>query len=95
LAFIYPSLYEGFGIPLLEAMQQGCKLILNELPVFKEIARNKALYFDATKPGNLESLFTKQFLLLKDNQIDYKLELDIFSAKKTSEELNKIYLESF
>jgi glycosyltransferase involved in cell wall biosynthesis len=95
LAFIYPSLYEGFGIPLLEAMQQGCKLILNELPVFKEIARNKALYFDATKPGNLESLFTKKFLLLKDNQIDYKLELDIFSAKKTSEELNKIYLESF
>jgi len=94
-AFVYPSLYEGFGIPLLEAMQQGCKLILNELPVFKEIAKNKAFYFDAHKQGNLVSLLEKEAMFLNDNQIDYKHELEIFSANKTSEELNKIYLESF
>lgn len=95
IAFIYPSLYEGFGIPLLEAMQQGCRLILNELPVFKEIAKDKATYFNADKRGSLESILTGIDFLNTDNQLDYKQELEIFSANNTSEELNKIYLESF
>jgi len=47
LAFVYPSQYEGFGIPLLEAIHHGSKLLLSNLPVFKEIAGDNALYFSA------------------------------------------------
>lgn len=43
-AFIYASEYEGFGIPLLEAAQYRIPLILNQTPVFKELAQDCALY---------------------------------------------------
>ena len=45
-AFVYPSIYEGFGIPLLEAMSQGCPVICSDASSFPEIAGNAASYFD-------------------------------------------------
>ncbi len=45
LCFIYPSLNEGFGIPTLEAMHCGCPVLLNDIPVFKEVAGDAAIYF--------------------------------------------------
>lgn len=44
-AFVYPSLYEGFGIPLLEAMTLGCPIIASDIPAFREVAGNAAEYF--------------------------------------------------
>jgi len=45
-AFIMPSRYEGFGIPILEAMACGVPAAVSELPVFREVAGDAALYFD-------------------------------------------------
>lgn len=53
IAFVFPSLYEGFGIPLLEAFSQGCPIIASDIPVFREIAGDAALYCD---PGSYESI---------------------------------------
>jgi glycosyltransferase involved in cell wall biosynthesis len=39
-----PSLYEGFGLPALEAMAAGAPLVLSDLPVFHEVADDAALY---------------------------------------------------
>lgn len=47
--FVYPSLYEGFGIPPLEAMSLGCPVILSDIPVFREIFGDAACYVDAYK----------------------------------------------
>lgn len=43
--FLYPPLYEGFGIPLIEAMAAGLPIAAHDIPVFREIAGAAALYF--------------------------------------------------
>lgn len=45
-AFVYPSLYEGFGIPLLEAMACGCLVIASRIPSTLEVAGDCPIYFD-------------------------------------------------
>ena len=52
-AFIYPSQYEGFGIPLLEAMACGCPVIASRIPSSIEIAGDVPIYFT---PGNMDEL---------------------------------------
>lgn len=44
--FVYLSLYEGFGIPPLEAMSFGCPVVLSDIPAFREIFGNAAYYVD-------------------------------------------------
>lgn len=44
--FIYPSLYEGFGIPIIEAASCGTNICVSDIPVFKEICENEAIYFN-------------------------------------------------
>jgi glycosyltransferase involved in cell wall biosynthesis len=51
--FVFPSLYEGFGIPILEAMSFGCPFVLSDLPVFREITIGKALYFRPSDPSDI------------------------------------------
>ncbi len=46
VAFIYPSLMEGFGLPGLEAMSAGTLVLASEIPVFKEVYKDNVLYFN-------------------------------------------------
>lgn len=52
-AFIFPSLYEGFGIPVLEAFACGCPALLSNRSSLPEVGGNAALYFE---PDHVESL---------------------------------------
>ncbi|MGF6173637.1 glycosyltransferase family 4 protein [Ensifer sp. 4252] len=52
-AFLFPSLYEGFGIPPLEAMTQGCPVLAADIPPVREACGEAALYFDPTKAETL------------------------------------------
>lgn len=52
-AFIFPSSYEGFGIPILEAFEANCPVILNNASCFPEIADKAALYFEESQPSSL------------------------------------------
>lgn len=54
-AMIFPSLYEGFGLPPVEAMATGCPVITSSSGAMKEICGDAAIYFD---PQKLESLTT-------------------------------------
>lgn len=53
-AFVFPSLYEGFGIPPLEAMTQGCPVLAADVPAVREACGEAALYFDPRDRGGLE-----------------------------------------
>lgn len=53
--FIYPSLDEGFGIPLAEAAMLNVPLAVSNIPVFKELAGNAALYFHPNKSSEIAS----------------------------------------
>ena len=45
LCFVFPSLYEGFGIPILEAFSNNCPVCLSNASCFPEVAGDAALYF--------------------------------------------------
>lgn len=55
LAFIFPSLNEGFGLPILESYACGCPVILSRVSCFPEIGGDAAIYFDTNDSG--QSLF--------------------------------------
>lgn len=94
--FIYPSDYEGFGIPILEAYQADCPVLLNRASCFPEIAKDAAIYFNINSNDNnlSESLvnflsmskYEKETLLTKQ-----RARLADFSWRKSAERLAKIY----
>lgn len=50
-AFVFPSLYEGFGMPILEAMLAGAPVLASARPAMEEVGGDVAQYFDPTSPA--------------------------------------------
>ncbi len=92
-AFVYPSKYEGFGIPILEAFACGCPVILNDASCFPEIAEDAALYFRTDE----ECSFIECYNKLKDREFKSDLvqkgysRLKFFSWEKAAKELEFVY----
>ena len=62
--FIYPSIFEGFGIPIIEALYSGLPVITNQSGVFLEAAGPDSLYVD---PSNIEDMQNKILSLWQDS----------------------------
>ena len=82
------SIYEGFGLNILEAMRQGCEVIAKDIKVFREIYGNKLNYFkDSDELQNhIEKLDYKKTQNLPNNEIRKD-----FNWTKTTDETLKIY----
>ena len=91
--FIFPSWYEGFGLPVVEAMNQGTPVITTLESSLREIAENYAYTFDPTSPKEL----TQKMLTLEDNPKAWnklqKLSIkraDCFTWEKTAQMVHSI-----
>ena len=96
--FVSSSLMEGFGLPALEAMANGCPVILSDIPSFKEVCVDNAVYFN---PYQNESLYQalKKITTESKKQREMRIASGIlrsqqFSWRKTAEETMKAYESS-
>ncbi len=80
LGFINPSLYEGYGIPNLEAFAFGCPVICSDLPVFREICGDAANYFDPQQRETLWILIRNMLESTAGNSEKTKLGKVIFTS---------------
>jgi glycosyltransferase involved in cell wall biosynthesis len=93
-AFIFPSLYEGFGLPVLEAFSCGCPVVLSNSSSLSEIAGDAASYID---PDDAESLARGIESVLSDRQYREDLirkgyeRLKFFSWEKTAQQTKRVY----
>jgi glycosyltransferase involved in cell wall biosynthesis len=96
LLFVYPSLYEGFGLPPLEAMQCGIPVITSNTSSLSEVIGDGGFMVD---PLNVSDLADKMLLLLTDDQtrkenIRYNLaRCRQFSWEKCAQQTLKVYEE--
>lgn len=94
ICFVFPSLYEGFGLPILEAFANNCPVILANASCFPEIARNAALYFEVNEPNSLILQLTR---LLYERDLRYDLmglankRLENFSWEMMVDKHNDVY----
>ncbi|MEK9178181.1 MAG: glycosyltransferase family 1 protein [Patescibacteria group bacterium] len=92
--FIMPSIYEGFGLPVLEAMASGCPVVTTQEGSLKEVAGDSALFVN---PYNIDSIAegVKEIMsnetLRKNLSEKGKKQALKFSWRKTAEETLKVY----
>ncbi|MBR4047556.1 MAG: glycosyltransferase family 4 protein [Bacteroides sp.] len=93
-AFLYPSLRESFGIPMLEAMACGTPIITSNTSAMPEVAGTGTQLIDPHKPEEIANaiLRLEQDEAFYQSQISYGLErVKFFSWSRTADELAKIY----
>ena len=94
VAFVFPSLYEGFGLPILEAFDCNCPCIISKSSSLPEVAGEAALYVDFDDPDSLtdavervlHDTLMRQWLILKGRE-----QLAKFSWQNTVEKTLKVY----
>jgi glycosyltransferase involved in cell wall biosynthesis len=94
ICFVFPSLYEGFGIPILESFACGCPLALSDASCFPEIAGDAGVYFD---PNSVENMREKIDKVICSETLRKELaskgfeRLKAFSWQKCAEQTAEVY----
>lgn len=94
--FIFPTLYEGFGIPVLEAMSQGVPVIASDIPSLRETGGDAMVY---VKPGDIATLAEKMYNLFIESETHDRSSLiergkrraSLYSWKESASKLKAVY----
>ena len=85
---------EGFGIPLIEALSNGCPVLVNNIKVFKEVLKNSGTYYDTNNKNDLkyklEKFLKSQVLQRKKIKSGYVRARNFSLIKNTHKHL-KLY----
>lgn len=96
--FVMPSLYEGFGLPPLEAMACGCPVLVSDIPVVREICADAARYFNPHSVEDIRRAIREQLECddsTRNEQIRRGLEnLDRFSWLRSGNKIVEIVEKS-
>ncbi len=93
-AYVFPSLIEGFGLPLLEAQMAGVPVVASRNPPLPEVGGDAAIYFDPFDPKDIAEKINK---VIADEKLRGRLissgykNVERFSWKKTAEETLAVY----
>lgn len=94
ILFIFPSIEEGFGLPLLEAMTAGLPCIASNIEVFREVCDDAPLYFDPNNTDELKEII-KQVLLSEKLSLQLSRKslkrAEIFSWENTAKQTLLVY----
>lgn len=94
LCFVYPSLYEGFGLPPLEAMAAKCPVVSSNSSSMPEVVNQAGIYFD---PNNIDEMSTVIEMTISDESLRSKLvqlgleNIKLFSWQQCATETLEIY----
>ncbi len=94
--FVYPSIYEGFGMPVLEAMAEGCPVVCSNSSSLPEVAGDAAYYFDSNNIDSMEKAITD---VLCNNEIKQGLvnkgyeRVKIFTWERCADQTVKTYTQ--
>jgi len=95
VAFVYPSLEEGFGLPGLEAMANKCLVLASDIPVFREVYKKNALYFNPMDFSSIEKSMKEALEVkpVKKAEITSKAYefVKTYSWEETAKQTLKIY----
>lgn len=88
--FVFASINEGFGIPLLEAMHFGKVICCSDIPVFREIMGDDALYFDPYSVDELKNTLLEAYRR-KDQVVNYKNRLQRFEKSQIIKQIRTYF----
>ena len=71
LALVAPSLMEGFGLPVLEAMSLTCLVLASDIPSFREVANDAVIYFDPYSTDDLKEKLRFVFAISSEEKKKY------------------------
>jgi glycosyltransferase involved in cell wall biosynthesis len=91
-AFVFPSLFEGFGLPVIEAMSYGKPVFVSKCTSLPEIAADKGFYFESFDAATMKNLIQSSLQTQSENNSDeLKLHAAKFSWSKNADEYCNIY----
>lgn len=94
IVFVFPSLYEGFGIPILESFVCGCPVLVGKVSSLPEIAGDAAIYFNPTDIVSIHDT-VKRIIYDKELRKNLKLkgfqQIKNFSWEKAAEKTKSLY----